>query len=53
MLGPRCGDLDSGIEDGRVWITSECGASMSGEQEARIPPLAPSRLTPGRADQKH
>jgi hypothetical protein len=34
----RCGDLDGGVEDERVWMTCECGASLvrpaSGEDRA-------------------
>ena len=25
----RCGEMDGGVEDGRVWMTCECGAEMS------------------------
>jgi hypothetical protein len=25
----RCGALDAGIEEGRVWITCDCGAALS------------------------
>jgi hypothetical protein len=34
----RCGDLDGGVEDGRVWMTCECGAQMAhvvGERNLR------------------
>ncbi len=24
----RCGDLDGGVEDGRVWIACDCGADI-------------------------
>ena len=24
----RCGDLDGGVEGGRVWMTCECGAGL-------------------------
>ena len=25
----RCGKLESGVEDGRVWMTCECGAMIA------------------------
>jgi hypothetical protein len=25
----RCGDLDSAVEDDRVWMTCSCGATIS------------------------
>ncbi len=25
----RCGALETGVENGRVWITCECGAELS------------------------
>jgi hypothetical protein len=24
----RCGELDGGVEDGRVWMTCDCGAGL-------------------------
>jgi hypothetical protein len=37
----RCGDLDGGLEDGRVWMPCECGAELS-RSLARPARLAPS-----------
>jgi hypothetical protein len=25
----RCGQLDGGVEDGRLWMVCECGAKMT------------------------
>jgi hypothetical protein len=25
----RCGDLDGAVEDGRLWMTCECGARIA------------------------
>jgi hypothetical protein len=25
----RCGELDGGVEDGRVWMACECGAGLT------------------------
>jgi hypothetical protein len=31
----RCGALDTGIEDGRVWMTYECGAGLTRSYASR------------------
>jgi hypothetical protein len=30
----RCGELNGGVEDGRLWMTCECGAKISLPREA-------------------
>jgi hypothetical protein len=25
----RCGELEAGVEDGRVWMSCECGATVA------------------------
>jgi hypothetical protein len=41
----RCGELDGGGDDGRVWMTCECGAGLA----RLIPPVARAAQ---RADQE-
>jgi hypothetical protein len=36
----RCGELDSGVEQGRVWMTCECGAQMARLLPAHTGPIA-------------
>ena len=38
----RCGELESGVEDRRVWMTCDCGAVLTR--------LLPSRGLPGTVD---
>jgi hypothetical protein len=37
----RCGDLDSGLDHGVVWLACSCGAQIA--HPASAPPLAPAR----------
>ena len=30
----RCGEMDSGVEEGRVWMTCDCGAGLSRKLDA-------------------
>ncbi len=35
----RCGNLDGGVEGGRVWMTCDCGAEMVGAVRPESSPL--------------
>ena len=41
----RCGDLDGGRDDGKVWLACSCGAQSA--HPARAPPQAPARRPVG------
>ena len=32
----RCGALEGGVDDGRVWMTCECGAKMTQSLDRRV-----------------
>lgn len=50
----RCGELDGGVEDGRVWMTCEWGASLprSLTRSDTLPATAPTSLTLGLGHEK-
>jgi hypothetical protein len=35
----RCGDLDAGVEGGRVWIACDCGAAIVGVVRPDVGPI--------------
>ncbi len=38
----RCGDLDGGVDDGRVWLGCSCGAQIV--HPTTVPPSEPTPL---------
>jgi hypothetical protein len=45
----RCGDMDGGVERGRVWMACHCGAGLSLDLDPPAPtePLRPPNTTAG------